>query len=328
MGVCIDCSHAILAGCASHGPSSTGGSRRWRQLGGLAATAIRINWVVRGEASGDVDHALRVVVTGSNADGSSSATSQATNVISSLSAPASTAAPVVSGTAKVGEQLSASEGTWTGGATSFAYQWQRCDGSGGACVSITGATGTAYGVGSIDGGNTLRVVVSADQPGRLDECRLGADLPGRRHLDDLSCPSAQPCAHDQICLVAACRRSGLREVQSLRRRAEGDHGGRDRPDAGPTRLLAPLLGRTTALWHTSAQLDAGQPVPAPGPLHCDAPRNRQVGRLQPDRTAHDLLPRGSVTPPRLLPGGFGRRAGRPWPPAPLNRREHRSPQRV
>ena len=73
----------------------------------------------------------------------------------------STAAPVVSGTAKVGDQLSTGQGTWTGGATSFAYQWQRCDGSGGACVSIPGATGSAYGVGSVDAGSTLRVVVTA-----------------------------------------------------------------------------------------------------------------------------------------------------------------------
>ena len=65
-------------------------------------------------------------------DGSSSATSQATNLISSISAPVNTAAPIVTGTAKVGDQLAASQGTWTGGATSFAYQWQRCDANGGA----------------------------------------------------------------------------------------------------------------------------------------------------------------------------------------------------
>src|SRR5215831_5126275 len=63
-------------------------------------------------ATGDVDHTLKVAVTATNSDGSATATSSATDVISSDKAPVSTAAPQISGTAKVGEQLSASTGTW------------------------------------------------------------------------------------------------------------------------------------------------------------------------------------------------------------------------
>jgi hypothetical protein len=72
-----------------------------------------------------------------------------------------TAAPQVSGTAKVGEQLSATTGTWTGGVRSYAYQWQRCDANGGSCQSVDGATARVYGVRSADVGNTLRVIVTA-----------------------------------------------------------------------------------------------------------------------------------------------------------------------
>ena len=112
-------------------------------------------------ASGDVDHTLKVAVTATNTDGSNTATSAATDVISSGNGPVSTAAPQVSGTAKVGEQLSASTGTWTGGARSYAYQWQRCDANGSSCQSVDGATARVYGVRSADVGNTLRVVVTA-----------------------------------------------------------------------------------------------------------------------------------------------------------------------
>src|SRR5262249_54166567 len=112
-------------------------------------------------ASGDVDHPLRVAVTTSNSDGSSTSTSGATDLVSADKAPVSTAVPQVSGTAKVGEQLSASTGTWTGGVRSYSYQWQRCDGSGGSCVSVQDATAKVYGVRSIDAGNTMRVVVTA-----------------------------------------------------------------------------------------------------------------------------------------------------------------------
>jgi hypothetical protein len=111
--------------------------------------------------SGDADHTLKVAVTATNTDGSNTDTSTATDVVSSGRGPVNTAAPQVSGTAKVGEQLSASTGTWTGGVHSYDYQWQRCDANGSSCQSVDGATARVYGVRSADVGNTLRVVVTA-----------------------------------------------------------------------------------------------------------------------------------------------------------------------
>ena len=71
-----------------------------------------------------------------------------------------TAKPTISGTPRVGEELTASNGTWTGGATSFTYQWQRCTSST-TCANVDGATARTYGVRSADVGNTLRVAVTA-----------------------------------------------------------------------------------------------------------------------------------------------------------------------
>ena len=156
--------HTVTAdnGTWSNSPASF--AYQWQQCDSSGAGCNAIsgatskNYVV---ASGDVDKTLRVQVTATNPDGSTSATSQPTNVVSSNSGPVNTAAPTVSGTAKVGEQLEASSGTWTGGVSSYSYQWQRCDRNGASCAAVTDATAKAYGVRSIDAGNTLRVVVTA-----------------------------------------------------------------------------------------------------------------------------------------------------------------------
>lgn len=109
----------------------------------------------------DVGHKVRVVVTAINADGSASATSEPTAVVSSSSAPKNTARPTISGTARVGEELTADNGTWSGAPNRFAYQWQRCDTNGASCGDVAGATGKTYGIRAADEQHRLRVVVIA-----------------------------------------------------------------------------------------------------------------------------------------------------------------------
>lgn len=109
----------------------------------------------------DVDRTLRVGVIASNADGGTTAYSAPTDVVSANTAPVNTARPAISGTAQVGETLTASNGTWTGGVRSYAYQWERCNDAGASCVDVAGATGRTYGVRAVDVGSTLRVEVTA-----------------------------------------------------------------------------------------------------------------------------------------------------------------------
>ena len=75
--------------------------------------------------------------------------------------PSNVSSPTLSGTAVVGQTLTASTGTWTGSpAPSFSYQWQDCDQSGQNCTAISGATSSTYTVGAGDVGSTLKVVVT------------------------------------------------------------------------------------------------------------------------------------------------------------------------
>jgi hypothetical protein len=75
--------------------------------------------------------------------------------------PGNTALPTISGTAKDGQTLTSTTGTWSGSPTSYARAWQRCDTAGANCVAISGATATTYLLTSTDVGKTIRVKVTA-----------------------------------------------------------------------------------------------------------------------------------------------------------------------
>ncbi|MGI8478958.1 MAG: hypothetical protein ACR2M2_03735 [Gaiellaceae bacterium] len=115
----------------------------------------------------DVGNTMRVRVTAVNSDGATNARSEQTDVVGSTAAPlTNTARPTITGEARVGQELTASEGTWTGNPTSFAFQWQRCDVDSLTCAAVIGATGRAYGVRLADLGFRLRVEVTARKDGR------------------------------------------------------------------------------------------------------------------------------------------------------------------
>jgi hypothetical protein len=80
--------------------------------------------------------------------------------------PVNSAQPSISGTPTVGSTLTATQGTWTGSPTSFAFQWVRCPASGGLpngsdCAFVAGATTQAYIVSDADAGLRIRVRVTA-----------------------------------------------------------------------------------------------------------------------------------------------------------------------
>lgn len=129
-------------------------------IGGATTQA----YVVSGADAGS---RLRVRVTASNADGSATAASNPTALIEAQAqAPAATGEPTISGTARVGSVLTASQGSWSNNPTAFAYQWVRCPASGGAptgsdCAVIPGASTQLYTVSQSDVGRRLRVRVTA-----------------------------------------------------------------------------------------------------------------------------------------------------------------------
>ena len=75
-------------------------------------------------------------------------------------APTLVREPSVSGSTVVGRTLTTSNGRWNN-ATSYRYEWQRCDARGANCASIAGATAKSYPLVSADVGARIRSVVSA-----------------------------------------------------------------------------------------------------------------------------------------------------------------------
>ena len=174
----VNTSPPTISGTAQVGQTLTAGNGTWSN----APTSFAYQWL-RCNGGGnscdsvanatqqtytlvtaDVGSTMRVRVTATNADGSSAAQSEQTAVVApvtSSAAPKNTAPPTIAGTAKVGQTLTANEGTWSGNPTGYAFQWQRCDADVVVCSNVVGATAKTYLVRIADLGYRLRVRVTA-----------------------------------------------------------------------------------------------------------------------------------------------------------------------
>ena len=104
----------------------------------------------------DVGYTLRVTVTAKGAvEPTVSATSTVTAVV--LGQPVNTALPTITGEAVQGETLSATEGSWTGEPSEYAYEWSSCNGQG----ECTEASGKTYQLHEADVSDTVKVTVTA-----------------------------------------------------------------------------------------------------------------------------------------------------------------------
>jgi hypothetical protein len=113
----------------------------------------------------DVGRTVRVEVTGSNGGGSATAISEATALVVA-GPPINVTPPSVTGSARDGELLSASDGSWSGTPTiTVTRSWRRCEAGGTDCANIPGATGVTYALGPADVGRTIRVRVTAANSG-------------------------------------------------------------------------------------------------------------------------------------------------------------------
>jgi hypothetical protein len=75
--------------------------------------------------------------------------------------PTDTKPPSISGSTIEGQTLTSNPGEWKASPTSYGYQWQDCNTSGGSCSNIGGAKALSYKLDAGDVGHTMRVVVTA-----------------------------------------------------------------------------------------------------------------------------------------------------------------------
>lgn len=145
----------LTAGPGAWSPQPDGFAYQWLRDGSPAAGATGTTYVLQ---PADLGGTISVVVTGSKTGYEPAVkTSAATAAVAAGSL--TTATPTISGTAKVGQTLSAATGTWGPAPVTLAYQWLR------AGVAITGATKATYVLQAADVGKAMSVKVTGKKTG-------------------------------------------------------------------------------------------------------------------------------------------------------------------
>ena len=146
--------------------SSTSTSYQWQSAttsGGVysnIASATAVNYT---PVTADAGKFIKVVITVTNSFGSASQTSAATSAVLHIAPTLASAS--ITGTARVGTQLTAVAGAITGSSTSTSYQWQSAATSGGSYSNIASATAVNYTPVIGDAGRFIKVVITVTNTG-------------------------------------------------------------------------------------------------------------------------------------------------------------------
>lgn len=171
----VNSARPVLTGTAARGALLTGTTGTWTGIGnqpsyqwqssldGVSWTAIaNATSSARTVTTSDVGRYLRLLVTMTNPEGTSSVASLATVPVSAAP-PVNTVRPTVSGTIQRGQTLVGTLGTWTGADTVYDYQWQRSP-DGVVWTAISGATRPSYDLVAADVGGSVRLLITASNP--------------------------------------------------------------------------------------------------------------------------------------------------------------------
>src|SRR5262249_5863616 len=139
---------------------------------------------------------------GPSAPASSALTAVVTTPTGTVPVPVLTSAPTVSGTARQGQTLLESRGSWTNNPSSFSYQWARC--SGATCTRIPRATAQSYPLTAADVGQTIVVSETAANNGGASRAAASAHtaVVGATSAVSLVVSPATPVTGQTVTLVA------------------------------------------------------------------------------------------------------------------------------
>jgi hypothetical protein len=154
----------VLSTGSGNWQDATTYSYSWHRCDSTGTTCAPItgatfaSYVVKSEDSGML---LFVRILASGPGGDTMVSSSTVGPVQSGPArPKLVKGPSLKGHALVGATLRASAGTWQN-VTNLSYQWYRCDKTGQACTTVSGATGLAYHVSKRDKGQRVKVRVRA-----------------------------------------------------------------------------------------------------------------------------------------------------------------------
>ena len=110
----------------------------------------------------DVGHTIGLTLQVTDSTGAAVAYASLVGPIAAAAATLTpTSPPAISGTARVGGELTAGNGLWSATTTGYTYIWLRCNTNGRVCLTIPGATGSSYKPVAADRGHALVAEVVA-----------------------------------------------------------------------------------------------------------------------------------------------------------------------